>query len=188
MVSFSLAALVCPALAADERRLSLGEIIVTSTAVEHFKEKQIRLEAVINAAPERVWGIVSDCANFKTTMPTISASEELSHEGNVVVCRSTLDLQWPLPNLDATTRVVQIVGDGRWTADWTLVSGDYKYNQGSWNLTTFQADPTRTLVVYEVLVAPKIAVPAALELFGKTRALPNMIRGLRTQLGVSVAG
>ncbi len=188
MLFFALTAAGCPALAAEEGRLALGEIFVTSRTIEHFDQKQVRMEAVINAAPEQVWNIVSDCANFKTTMPTISSSEELSHVGNVAVCRSVLDLVWPLPNLEATTRVVQTVANGQWHAEWTLVSGDYKYNQGSWNLSLFQADPKRTMVVYEVLVAPDIAVPAALELFGKTRALPGMIRGLRAQLGVSVAG
>lgn len=187
MVFFMLAALVCPARAADEGSLSLGAILVTSASVEHFEKKQVRLEAVINTAPEKVWDIVTDCANFKTTMPTIAASEELSREGNVVMCRSTLDLLWPLPNLIATTRVVQTVAEGEWRSEWTLVSGDYKYNQGRWVLTTFRADPSRTLVVYEVLVAPKIALPASLQLFGKTRALPAMIHGLRAQLGVPVS-
>lgn len=111
------------ALAAEVSRLAVGEIVVTSRAVEPFDQPQVRLEAVIDAAPHRVWSIVTDCANFKTTMPTILASEEVSHEGNVVVCRSTLDLVWPLPNLDATTRVVHTVGDGLWRAEWTLVSG-----------------------------------------------------------------
>jgi len=182
----TLAATGRSAVAADANRLAVGEIFVTARAVEHFDQPQIRLEAVINAAPDRVWSIVTDCANFKTTMPTIMASEEVSHHGDVVVCRTTLDLLWPLPNLEATTRVVQTVDDGHWQAEWTLVSGDYRYNQGRWSLTPFLGDPGRTLVVYEVLVAPKIAVPSSLEAFGKTRALPGMIRGLREQLGVSV--
>ena len=187
MVVLVLAMMAAPAVAADAARLSLGEIFVTSQTVASFDMKQVHLEAVINAAPERVWGIVTDCANFKRTMPTIAESAELSHERDVSTCSSTLDLLWPLPNLEATTRVVREVTDGQWRAEWKLVSGDYKYNQGSWNLTAFQGDPNRTLVVYEVLVAPKISVPAALELFGKTRALPAMIRGFRAQLGAPAA-
>ncbi len=185
LLPLALAAMAQHARATDVVGLAAGEIFVTSATVPNFKEKQIHVEAVINAKPERVWAIVSDCANFKKTMPTISESELVSRQGNVFVCRSTLDLTWPLPNLIATTRVVQTVVNGSWRAEWTLVSGDYKYNQGQWNLSVFEGDPGRTFVVYEVLVSPTIVVPDALTLFGKTQALPNMIRGLRAQLGAS---
>lgn len=170
--------------ATTQDRLDSGEILLSESVVPGHSQRRIHVEAVINTPPERVWAIITDCANFKSTMPSISASALLQESGEVLICESTLDLTWPLPNLNAVTRVVHTVVDGRWTAEWTLVSGDYTYDEGSWNLTPLRGDPTRTFVVYEVLVAPKVAVPESLKRFGETRALPLMIRGLRKQLGV----
>lgn len=166
-----------------DARLDGGEIVTTSRRIPAYGESQIQIEAVVDVAPERLWDIVTDCANFRTTMPRIMKSERLSVDGDTTVCRSTVDLTWPLPDLTATTRVVQVAG--RWHLDWELVSGDYQYNQGSWDLTPFRGDPSRTHVLYTVLAAPDIPVPDAVKKAAVLHSLPGMIRGLRSQLGVS---
>jgi thiol-disulfide isomerase/thioredoxin len=91
------------ALAADPSQLSLGKIVVTASPVPEQRAKKVHLEAVIDASPDKVWAIVTDCANFKHTMPRTTKSVELSREGGVVVCQSTVDLTWPLPDLVGTT-------------------------------------------------------------------------------------
>ncbi len=125
------------ALATDASRRSLGKISASAVPEQHAKK--VHLEAVIDASPDRAWGIVTDRAKFKRTMPRTVASTELSRDGDVVVCQSTLELTWPLPDLIATTRAVHTTGAGHWRSEWTLVSGDYNVNQGSWDLTPFAA-------------------------------------------------
>ena len=39
---------------------------------------EIRVEAIIDAAPALVWPVIEDCGRYRHTMPRITASEELS--------------------------------------------------------------------------------------------------------------
>lgn len=177
-----MALLSAVALAKDDRaaRLERGDIIVTATPVEGSDVPMAMVEALIEAPPEDIWAVVSDCGRYQKTMPRIAKSELLKREGNVVHCRVTADMPFPFGDLTSTTRGVETVVPGqRWAREWDLVKGDYVTNRGSWELTPWKADAKRTHVRYRIQAEPKLALPQSLINAAQKNALPDVIERLR---------
>ncbi len=170
----------------DEQKLDKGEILVSVSQNPVNKADIVKVMAVINTQPERVWKLVSDCNSYRKTMPRVDSSKELSRNGNRVVCRVVIDLPFPLTTLMAVTECIHTVTEGNWNRRWSLLSGDYKLNAGSWNLSWFKGDKNRTMVEYKVLVITKMWVPDWARRMGQENTLPKMMKGLRKHLGVSI--
>ena len=167
-------------------RLSRGEIITAQEQVEGSEVPAATVKAVVEAPPQTVWRIVSDCGRYRETMPRIAASKELSRDGQTVTCEVTADLPFPLKDLTSTTRAVhEVVPNERYSRTWSLVEGDYDENRGSWVLTPFDGDVTRTLVSYRVQAKPKIAIPQSVARSFQTRALPDVVKRLRAAVATS---
>ena len=81
------------------------EIRVRSVLVPGKDMPKVVADAVIDAAPAKLWAILSRCAGYAGTLPSISASKELSRSGSLsagnekVRCEMTVDLPWPLDDL-----------------------------------------------------------------------------------------
>ena len=143
-------------------------------------------EGIIDAPASVVWSIVSDCNNYKTTMTNISSSQELSRNGNNVVCRVTADLPFPLPDLTSQTKAVQTVDpDKSYLRKWTLVEGDYHINEGSWSVTAI--DETHCKAAYRLRVQPKMPLPNSLLGTFQNTAMPRVIKNIREQSAKRVA-
>jgi ribosome-associated toxin RatA of RatAB toxin-antitoxin module len=162
----------------EEDALDRGEILVTSHPVAG-SAPLVEMKAVIEAPPSKVWAVVSQCARYPKTMPRIKAAEQLSAKGKEVICRVTVDMPFPYSDLTATTRAIHEVGDGRYSRRWELISGDYRVNRGSWQLTTFRGSPGRTLAVYRVQALPKVWIPGWIRDKAQRSSLPDMMRSLR---------
>ncbi|MBI5480278.1 MAG: hypothetical protein HY906_15545 [Deltaproteobacteria bacterium] len=175
-----LALVAAPAVAEDEdARLAKGEVVVTTRAVKGSDTPETIGKAVIEAAPAKVWGIISRCGDYVRTMPRIKASKELSRQGNKVVCQVTIEMPTPYSNLTATTDVTHTESAPRYARVWKLISGDYKVNSGSWVLTPYKGDAKRTLAVYQVHAEPKAWIPAWIRRKAQQRSLPEMMERLR---------
>jgi len=184
--------------ARTKARLAAGEIIVSSKPVRGSEQPRATVIAVVDAAPERVWAIISRCADYKRTMVRVAESAQLWKKGHVHRCRVTVDLPFPLDDLTATTDATHTVIPGkRWERKWTLVEGDYARNSGSWTLAPFEAGlPTggrvkdgagrtpgaRTLVIYKVHAEPDVPIPDGLRRAIQRKTLPNLIENLRKQV------
>lgn len=190
--AIALAGVICTSAAvrageprADEKsdaraRLDAGEIIIKTSKVEGSGVPRIKAMGVVDAAPEAIWAVVERCADYKTTMIRTAASEELSRKGNVVRCRVTIELPFPLKNLTATTDAIHTVVPGKkWQRRWSLVEGDYKRNTGSWTLLPFDDSGKRTLVIYEVHAEPNIALPDSIQRLAQKKSLPDLFKHLR---------
>ena len=164
---------------ADDARLAKGEVLVTSREVAGCELPEVTAQAVVDAPPDRVWRIIDDCNHYKRHMPRVSASRELERKGNTVQCEVTVDMPFPLSDLTAVTQAEHVIGPPRWSRTWKLVRGDYDRNEGSWNLTAFDAAGTRTRVVYRLQVAPKTMVPNALVKKAQLNTLPDLMHRLR---------
>ena len=96
------------------------------------------VEGVVNAPPEDVWAVVSKCNNYAKTMPRILKSKELSREGDEATtwkakCEVTADLPFPLSDLTGITIAThKVEAGGKYSREWTLLSGDYDINHGAW--------------------------------------------------------
>jgi len=162
-------------------RLASGEIIVrTEPAVDGVSKA--RMEAVIDVPPERVWSIIDRCETYKDRFPRIADSREISREGDTVRCRVVVDLPWPMSDLSAITRATHTAAAGIYRRAWTLESGDYEINEGSWTLMPFGPDGRRTHAIYELRAKPKTGLPELIREQAQARALPDVIKALRKHL------
>ena len=180
-----LATLIWPSalLAKDwEAAFDRGEILVYEEKLTYSDTPMMVLKAVINAPPEKVWAIISRCANYTRTMQRIKASKELSRNGGNVVCQVTVDMPFPYTDLTGTTKIVHSTGNGKWSRRWKKWKGDYKHNSGSWLLTYFRGDKGRTMVVYKAHGVPKVWVPGWIRTMAQKKTMPQMIKKLRKLL------
>jgi hypothetical protein len=166
---------------ADARaRLDGGEVIIKATKVEGSGVPKVKAMGVVDAPPEALWAVIEKCGDYKKTMVRTAASEELSRKGNIVRCRVTIELPFPLKNLTATTEAIHSVTPGKkWQRRWSMVEGDYKRNSGSWTLVPFDDSGKRTLVIYEVHAEPNIALPDSIQRAAQKKSLPDLFEHLR---------
>lgn len=174
------------ALAAGPADLDHGDVVVTTRDFAGSDVPEATVRAVIDAAPELVWSVVSDCANYKNTMPSIAASEQVKSEktadgDEVRFCRVVAHLPFPFANLTSVTRGVHKVDPGkRWTRVWKLVEGDYVRNEGMWLVEPHGEG--KSLVTYVIEAQPKIPLPSSLVASIEQGTLPEMIQNLRKKV------
>ena len=180
-----LACLLPPAAALADKPtkagLAAGKIYVNAHKVKGTDAPEMRVHAVVEAPPERIWPLVSNCNQFSRTMPRISKGRILSRKGNIMICRVTVDVPFPLSDLTSTTKnvIVKREREGYYERRWTLISGDYKLNRGAYIVSRFNKNPKRSLVRYVVFVIPKTSVPPWLRSMAQKKSLPKMIAKIR---------
>jgi ribosome-associated toxin RatA of RatAB toxin-antitoxin module len=162
-----------------EERIATGEVVVQTRKVAGVDLPEAIVTAVVDSPPAKVWAVVSDCARYKKTMPRIAESRLVSQNGNKVVCEVTVAMPFPLSNLTSLNEATHTVGPPTWERKWHLIKGDYARNDGSWTLTPYNAEGTRTKVVYRVLADPNTSVPNAIIRKAQQSALPDMIQHVR---------
>lgn len=167
--------------AADPALPGKGEVEVKALPVAGSDTPKIVVRAVMDLPPKKIWQIVSDCAHYKDRMPRVAASEELKKVGNVHTCKVTIAMPFPLSNLTATTDAVHEESDQGMTRRWKLVSGDYKVNEGSWEVKPLNKEGTSSLVIYTVHAEPNTAIPAFIRESAQKKALPDMIERVRAE-------
>lgn len=164
-------------------RLGRGELLVHTEPVAGAKMPRLVLHAIVDAPPDKVWDVLSQAERYPAFMPRIKKAEDLDIDGDRRKTRTVLEMPFPLPNLTATTRVTHTVVPGeRWRRAWTLDSGDYVRNEGSWELTPFGDGAARTLTRYEVLVEPRMPIPKRLQASLQERALPGLVEAIRGEV------
>ena len=184
-IIFIASLLVIPNMALAEKPtkagLSAGKIYVNAYKVRGTEAPEMRITAVINAPPARIWPLVSNCNQFSRTMPRILKGRILSLKGNKMICRVTVDVPFPLSDLTSTTlnTITKREGQGYYARHWKLISGDYTRNRGSYIISRFNNNPKRSLVRYNVFVIPTTSVPTWLRAMAQKKSLPGMINKLR---------
>jgi ribosome-associated toxin RatA of RatAB toxin-antitoxin module len=182
--SLFLAALALPGAASGDDDLpAKGTVEVKSFAVPGSSTPKIVARAVMDVPAKKVWQIVSDCARYKERLPRIAASALLKQEGNVYTCKVTVSMPFPLSDLTGVTRAVHDESAAGMSRRWTLVSGDYKVNDGSWEVKPLDPAGKSSLVVYTIHAEPNTAVPAAIREAAQKSALPDLFERVKTEAG-----
>jgi ribosome-associated toxin RatA of RatAB toxin-antitoxin module len=165
-----------PATASGEADLPpKGTVEVKSYSVAGSSVPKIVARAVMDVPAKKLWQIVSDCEHYKGRLPRVAASTELKKEGNVHTCKVTIAMPFPFSNLTAVTEAVHEENDSAMSRRWKLVSGDYKINQGSWEIKALDKTGTSTLVTYTVHAEPNTSVPDFIRESAQKKAIPEMI-------------
>jgi len=154
------------------------EIKVTLVPLTGRSVKAGRAEGVVDAPMSAVQAVVEDYAGYETFMPKIRASRVLSQRGDTAlvylqasIARNTITLWAQLKisarNSDPKTRVI----------DAKMLQGNMDAMTARWELTP--VDEGHTLVAFQMLMDPKVPVPASLVSDENENASKKTIRALR---------
>lgn len=182
----------------DEALLAKGEIVTTLRKVAGNDVEEATARAVIEAPPALVWSIVSDCANYQNTMPSISASSvdkveaPLPSDGPLATevrrCRIVADLPFPFADLLSVTRSVHTIAEGKmWRRQWKMIEGDYYHNEGDWTVVPWGDDGMRSLVTYRIQASPKVPLPSSMLASIQRNKLPEVMVKLRATVAARTA-
>ena len=164
----------------DEDLPARGQVEIKTYSVAGSTVPKIVARAIMDVPAKKVWAIVSDCAQYKTRMPRIVASELLKKEGNVHTCKVTVEMPFPFANLTGITEATHTETDTAMSRRWKLVSGDYKVNNGSWEVKAID-NGAASLVVYSIHADPNTAVPNAIREAAQKKTLPDMFERVKNE-------
>ncbi len=189
--------------------LSNGGVI---TNVEIMPESAARLgEAVgvIDAPRERVWKVICDYNEQKNFMPKLlecfvfrSEGLELIEkanppdlrklesqlkqyktdelDGDVIYIYGMGDFPWPMRDKRYILKVVRDLED--YMTHSTMLIGEMKANESSWELMPYGRDGSKTLARYRILLDPGIPVPGFALRMAVNSTLPEVINAVRRRV------
>lgn len=154
------------------------EIKVVTIAQAGTSVKAGRAEGIVEGSLEAVRNVVEDYGSYEKFMPHFRASRVLSRRGSSAlvymqasVAKDTITL-WaqlkivPKPNL-GQTRIIEA----------KMVQGNLDAMNARWELTPVDSD--HTLVAFQLLMDPKVPLPASLVSNENEKASQKTIRALR---------
>jgi ribosome-associated toxin RatA of RatAB toxin-antitoxin module len=167
--------------AADSALPGKGEIELKTYPVAGSTIPRIVLRTVMDLPPKKIWQIVSDCAHYKEHLPSIASSELVKRSGNVDTCKVTYSMPFPFSNLTGVTESVNEVSESLMVRRWKHVSGDYRVNDGSWEVKALDAAGTSSLVTYTIHVDPTVSVPDFIRDRAQKKTLPEILQRIRAE-------
>lgn len=166
--------------AADlDARLARGEVIVTPRRVEGFAVAALTVDTVIDAPPEQVWAIVTDCRAYRAIMPHVEDSLETERTGGRSVCKWAVHMPFPFRNVNVWLEFTGSADGQRWQTGFRQVRGDFVRNEGYWHLSRFGDTGKRTRIAYRQHSVLDLPVPASMVQRGHTAAMREMVARLR---------
>jgi ribosome-associated toxin RatA of RatAB toxin-antitoxin module len=154
------------------------EIKVVTIAQAGTSVKAGRAEGIVDGSLEAVRNVVEDYGSYEKFMPHFRASRVLSRRGSSAlvymqasVAKDTITL-WaqlkivPKPNA-GQTRIIEA----------KMVQGNLDAMTARWELTPVDSD--HTLVAFQLLMDPKVPLPASLVSNENEKASQKTIRALR---------
>ena len=168
---------------AVQQRLAAGEVVVTTTASAHDAARprgRIRAAIRINASPEVIWGVMTDCAQARMYVPGLKRCRRIdgAPDGSWQDIEHEVRYSWLLPTVRYVFRA-QYERPHR--IDFHRISGDLKEEEGSWLLDEI-SDGRGTVVEYEVYLDPGFWIPQALVTHSLRKDLPAALTGLRDRV------
>lgn len=145
---------------------SLAEVdhdpsLTISTEKLEGRQRRILASISIPCSVEDVWQVLTDYDHLAEFIPNLSASRRLesSERGTLL---EQIGSQCFL-NIQFCARVVlNMVEQFPHRIGFTMVEGDFKTFEGTWNLEPEQADSSVTRLIYDVKICPPRAIPTVL--------------------------
>jgi polyketide cyclase/dehydrase/lipid transport protein len=169
-------AVLVPALLAPSAYCADPPVVVKETAVA--ERAMPRMEAVleIEVPLERIWPLVSDCNRFHEYMD-IESARVVTRRGNWSRCQMVVDVPFPFGKLRSLSDNFDERRAGLFRTSWKLVSGDYLYDEGFWELTPTASGHTRARL--SILTEPKLPVPSGMLRSGQRDYVKDLLLRLR---------
>lgn len=155
---------------------------VRTSAVKGSDMPRITAKAVLSQPPEKVWGIISDCSKYKGRMPRVASAKLLKKDGNKHTCEVTVEVPFPFSNLTAVTEATHEESADGMTRRWKLLRGDYKKNEGSWEIKPLEGGK-KSQVTYTLHVEPNTSLPSSILEAAQKKAIPDLFVRLEQEAG-----
>jgi len=163
---------------ADRSSLSAGEILVNVVEAGPFRG-HVQAAIAINATPEEIWEVVTDCDKAPEFVPGVLSCERLEvlEPGRVELFRQAVKYSWYLPRLEYEFRLEYFPYE---QLNFRRVSGSLKRLDGTWWLEARGDD--QTLVFYSLDLDPGFLVPKFLVRKALRKDLPKVLAALRQRV------
>ncbi len=160
-----------------QQRLAAGEVVVASSIDSSHSRGRIRAAVRIDATPEAIFGIVTDCHEALSFVPGLRHCRLVdgASDGSWQDVEHDVRYSWLLPSVRYVFRA-QYHRPHR--IDFHRISGDLKEEEGTWLLTR-TADGAATVVEYEVYLDPGFWIPRALVARSLRKDIPAVLTALR---------
>jgi hypothetical protein len=166
------------ALTPDEAaRVAKREIVIRAKLDSDKRKGTVRAALQIDAAPALVFGMMTRCSDAKRYVPHLKECRvrDRAPDDSWQLVEHEIDFGWYAPRLRWVFRVDFI---GQTSMQFRQVTGDFKANEGMWELEP-DASGTRTLLRYRAYIDPPGFVPNWLARSTFRRELPKMLQDLR---------
>ena len=161
----------------ETRRVAARQIVVRAELDAGQRRGTVRAALRIEAPPELVFQMMIRCDDALHYVPHLEACEVLdraAHDSWLLV-EHQIDFGWYAPAVNWTFRA-DLSADR--SIKFHQVTGDFKANEGSWELEP-TPDGATTLLLYRAYIDPPGFVPNWLARSTFRRELPQMLKDLR---------
>ena len=162
---------------AEVQRVQKDEIVIRAALDPSARRGTVRAAMLVDAPPSVVFAAMTRCADALKYVPHLRVCRfrERAPDSSWALVEQEIDFGWYAPRLRYVFRA-DLVRDQSIT--FRQVSGDFKANEGMWELEPAE-DGERTLLRYRVYIDPPGYVPNWLARSTFKRELPQMLADLR---------
>ena len=162
---------------AEVQRVESRQIVVRANLDPAQRRGTVRAAVRIDAPPDVVFQMMIRCADALAYVPHLRRCQVRSQASDAswVEVEHEIDFGWYAPRVNWTFRA-NLTADRR--IDFRQVKGDFKANEGAWELQP-TSDGATTLLLYQAFIDPPGFVPNWLARSTFRRELPQMLTDLR---------
>ncbi|MCF6220554.1 MAG: SRPBCC family protein [Robiginitomaculum sp.] len=162
--------------------LNDGEVFIHVNKITDTtgKSAQISSAILIEATPEAIWAVITDCARASTYVPGLKKCEILKKDPDGLwdFRRHTNKISPFLPTIKSEFRSEY---DYPTSIKFKSAGGDMDTNSGAWDFTFIEASG-KTLVSYNARVASKTIIPDKVIRKTLKKNIPKVMRTLRAEV------
>ncbi|NIW24086.1 MAG: hypothetical protein GWN29_05655 [Gammaproteobacteria bacterium] len=159
----------------DETSIQDREILIDFGEERRFRGR-IRAAALVDASPETIWAVLSDCESAPEYLDSVQTCElvDTLDDGQAQIFRQSAKLRWFMPSFEHEFRLDYEPYD---RIRVTRVSGPFEILDGVWWLVP--ESPGRTRVVYRLDIEPGPLIPRFMLSRPLRRDVLNAMRAVR---------
>jgi uncharacterized membrane protein len=163
--------------ASETQRVEARQVVVRSSLDSSQRRGTVRAAVRIEAPADVVFRMMIQCADALVYVPHLRACRvrDTAPDQSWLVVEHQIDFGWYAPAVHWTFRADLVVDR---SIRFHQVSGDFKANEGVWELEP-TPDGATTLLLYQAYIDPPSFVPSWLARSTWKRELPQMLTDLR---------
>jgi ribosome-associated toxin RatA of RatAB toxin-antitoxin module len=161
----------------EARRVEQGEIVIRADLDAGQRRGTVRAAMRVDAPPGAVYDAMIRCADAMEYVPHLRRCRvhPVAGDPDITLVEHEIDFGWYAPRMRYVFRA-ELVADRSITFE--QVSGDFKVNEGRWELEP-EGDGQQTLLRYRVRIDPPGYVPGWLARSTFRKTLPRMLENLK---------